>query len=171
MTDPTPRPDAAPPRRAAGPHDLLNLDQLKAMSGLAFIQGIVEGRLPEPPICETMRFRMIEASEGRVVFEGRPEFRHYNPIGGVHGGWFGTVLDSCMACAVQTTLAAGFGYTTLEYRVNIVRPLFEEGEAVRAIGSALHVGRRTGTAEGKLVGAESGKLYAFGTTTCLVIAL
>ncbi|MEL6278213.1 MAG: PaaI family thioesterase [Pseudomonadota bacterium] len=153
------------------PDQLMSVEQMRSMSGLEFIQGIVEGRHPAPPICRTMNFHFLEATKGRVVCEGTPLFKHYNPIGGVHGGWFGTLIDSCVACAVQTALPQGFGYTTLEYRVNITRPLLEGSEKVHAIGEVLHVGRRTGTAEGKIVGADTGKLYAFGTTTCLVLEL
>lgn len=160
-----------PPLFVESADQLLTLETMRSLSGLEFIQGIQQGRYPAPPICQTMNFTMIEAVEGRVVFEGRPHFAHYNPLGGVHGGWFGTLLDSCMACAVQTTLAAGFGYTTLEYRVNITRPLMESSEPVHAVGETLHVGRRTGTSEGKLIGADSGKLYAFGTTTCLIMEI
>lgn len=163
--------DTPPPVFAQSPADLLSLDELKKMSGFDFLSGIADGRLPAPPICRPMNFRMVEVAEGRVAFEGRPTFDHYNPIGGVHGGWFGTLLDSCMACAVQSTLPVGAGYTTLEYRVNIVRPLFEGGETVRAEGLCLHAGRRTGIAEGKLVGCDSGKLYATGATTCLIMTL
>ena len=150
---------------------LVGVDEIKEMTGLDFIAGVASGRFPSPPICQTLNFKMIEAAAGRVVFEGEPLFEHYNPLGAVHGGWFGALLDSCMACAVQTRLPRGYGYTTLEYRVNIVRPLHETSELVHAVGEALHVGKRTGAAEGKLIGVESGKLYAFGTTTCLVMEL
>ena len=95
----------------------------------------------------------------------------YNPSGAVHGGWYGTLLDSCMACAVQTKLPKGFGYTTLEYKVNLLRPIFETTEDVLAVGEVDHVGRRTGVATGKIVGAESGKLYATGSTTCIVMEI
>ncbi|MEO1329884.1 MAG: PaaI family thioesterase [Pseudomonadota bacterium] len=163
----------APPQTffPESPEQLVSLERLAEMSGLEFIRGMAEGRLPAPPIARLMDFALHEVAEGRVVFRGRPRFEHYNPIGGVHGGWFGTLLDSCMACAVQTTLPKGFGYTTLEYRVNIVRPLFEDSEAVLARGDVLHAGKRTAAAEGKLLGEDSGKLYAFGTTTCLVMPL
>ncbi len=153
------------------PEDQPSLERIASMSGLDFILGILEGRIPAPPICRPMNFRLVAAEHGRAVFEGAARFDHYNPIGGVHGGWFGTLLDSCMACAVQTTLPRGFGYTTLEYRVNIVRPVFETSEAMRAEGVCLHTGKRTAAAEGKMVGVDSGKLYAFGVSTCLVMAL
>ncbi|MEM7509019.1 MAG: PaaI family thioesterase [Pseudomonadota bacterium] len=150
--------------------DLLSLEQIAKISGLDFICGIAEGRYPAPPIARTLSYRMVEVEEGRVVFRGQPDFTHYNPIGTVHGGWFGTLLDSCMACAVQTCLPAGTSYTTLEYKLNILRPAFESTGPLDAIGEAIHVGRRTATAEGRLVDT-GGKIYATGTTTCLVMKL
>lgn len=150
---------------------ILRPDQIGSMSGLAFLQGIRDGRLPGPPIARTLNFRLVEVEEGRVVFRGEPTFDAMNPIGAVHGGWFGTILDSCMACAFQSTLPRGKGYTTLEYKVNIVRPLLADGTAVLATGLVEHGGRRTGVATGTLRGAEDGKLYATGSTTCIVIDL
>lgn len=160
-----------PPFTPSGPEELLSREELAAMTGLEFLQGIVEGRLPAAPIAKTLDMALIEAVEGRVTFSGQPGFHHYNPIGGVHGGWFGTLLDSCMACAVQTRLPKGVSYTTLEYKINIVRGVTEKTGPVHGIGEATHVGRRTGTAEGRVVGAEDGKLYAFGTTTCLILPI
>ena len=104
------------------------------------------------------------------MFEGIPGPEHYNPIGTVHGGYTCTLLDSAMSCAVQSMCAAGMAYTTLELKVNLVRPITTETGPVRAEGSVIHVGRRTGTAEGKLLDA-SGKLLAHGTTTCLIFPL
>ncbi|MEM6549889.1 MAG: PaaI family thioesterase [Pseudomonadota bacterium] len=150
--------------------ELLSPADLASMTGLDFIRGMAEGRLPAPPICEAMNFRLEDVAEGRAVFVGIAEFRHYNPIGTVHGGWVGTMLDSCMACAVQTTLAAGRGYTTLEFKVNIVRPIFESTGPLRAIGTVSHSGRRTAVAEGRLE-APAGTLFATGSTTCLVMDL
>lgn len=141
-----------------------------SMSGLDFIRAIHEGRLPGAPIAATLDYDLIEVEKGRVVFAGRAKFEAYNPIGSVHGGWFGTLLDSCMACAVQTMLPAGKGYTTLEYKINILRAATVESGLIRAEGRAVHAGRRTATAEGRMVG-EDGKLYATGTTTCLVLDL
>jgi uncharacterized protein (TIGR00369 family) len=126
--------------------------------------------LPAPPICRTVGFRLAEVGDGRVVFEGAPGFEHFNVLGGAHGGWFGILLDSCMGCAVHTRLARGTGYTTLEYKVNIIRPAGPETGMLRAIGEATHVGRRTAVAEGRLVDS-SGKLFARGTTTCLIFDL
>lgn len=157
-------------RFAAGPADLLQPADVVHLSGLDFLQGIVEGRYPAPPIARVLNYWLTEVRPGFAEFQGQPLFDFYNPIGSVHGGWFGTLLDSCMACAVQTMAKAGQGYTTLEYRVNIIRPLFETSEPVRATGHCLSFGNRTATAEGKIHGVESGKLYAFGTTTCLVMS-
>lgn len=156
---------------ARSPADLPGAAELAEISGLEFLEAIRDGRLPGPPIGETLGFRLIEVESGRAVFRGMPGFSAYNPLGSVHGGWFGTLLDSCMACAVQSALPKGLGYTTLEYKVNILRPLFEETGPVLAIGDADHVGRRTGVANGRIVGEEDGKLYATATTTCLVMAL
>jgi len=158
-------------RHADKIEDLATRETIASMSGLEFIQSIQRGELPAPPISKTLDYWMEEALEGKVTFRGKPFFGAMNPIGTIHGGWFGTLLDSCMACAVQTMLPAGQGYTTLEYKVNVIRPLFPSSGEVLAIGEASHVGRRTGIAEGRIVGAEDGKLYATGSTTCMVFSL
>jgi uncharacterized protein (TIGR00369 family) len=146
------------------------LTLLKDMSGLEFLRRIVDGRLPRPPITETLGFDLAEVSPGFALFTMTPQFRHYNPIGTVHGGVAATLLDSCMSCAVQTTIEAGLGYTTLEIKVNMVRPITEKTGPVRAEGRALHTGRRSATAEGKILDA-AGTLLAHGTTTCIVFPL
>lgn len=145
--------------------------QVAPLTGLEYMTAIMTGELPAAPIARTMGFWMEEVSHGRCVFRGRPRFNVYNPIGSVHGGWFGAILDSALACAVHSTLPAGKGYTTLEYKVGLVRPVFEGGQDFLAIGEMIHSGRRTGASEAKLVGAEDGKTYATGTTTCLVLDL
>jgi uncharacterized protein (TIGR00369 family) len=104
-----------------------------------------------------MGFHLVEAEENRAVFEGVPEYRHYNPIGTVHGGFAATLLDSALGCAVQTALPAGKAYTTMEFKVNLLRPLTEAVPLVRAEGKLLHAGRTVATAEGRLVGPD-GKL-------------
>ena len=146
------------------------LEALRQHGGLEFLQQILAGKRPQPPIAELIGFHLIEVSPGHVVFSGTPEARHYNPIGTVHGGYACTLLDSCMACAVQASLPAGQGYTTLELKVNLVRPITAETGPVQAVGNTVHVGRRTGTAEGKLLDAR-GKLLAHGTTTCMIFDL
>ena len=146
------------------------LETVRTMSGLAFLQAIRDGTLPAPPMARTLGFHLAEIEHGRAVFEGRPAAEHYNPIGTVHGGFAATLLDSCMACSVQSTLAQGFGYTTLEFKINLVRALTDTTGTVRAEGRVLVAGRRVATAEGRLVDA-AGKLYAHGTTTCLIMEL
>ncbi|QPH52511.1 PaaI family thioesterase [Pontivivens ytuae] len=158
-----------PPYYAKSAEDLPTREDIATRSGLDFIRDMLEGNLAAPPIAETLDYWLEEVEERRVVFRGKPAFKAMNPIGTIHGGWFGTLLDSCMACAVQTTLPKGQGYTTLEYKVNIVRPLFPHSGEVRAIGTVSHAGRRTAVAEGQIVGVEDGKLYATGSTTCMVI--
>ncbi|MEL6582205.1 MAG: PaaI family thioesterase [Pseudomonadota bacterium] len=159
------------PKWPAGPEELMTPAQIAELSGLEFITGIKEGRLPAPPIARALHYRMTHVAVGRVVFTGEPHFDAMNPIGSIHGGWFGTLLDSCMACAVQTHLPKGRAYTTLEYKINILRPLRFDSGAVEAIGETIHVGRRTATAEGKMVGVEDGKTYATGSTTCMIFDL
>ena len=155
---------------AQSPKELPSLADMRAMSGLEFMQRIKSGELPAAPIGETLNYDLETVEEGRIVFAGTPGFASYNPIGTVHGGWFGTLLDSCMACAVQTRLPAGKAYTTLEYKINILRAATVETGRLRAIGEAIHVGRRTGVAEGRIED-EAGKIYATGSTTCLVFDL
>jgi len=145
-------------------------DALKSLSGLEFLGRIIAGTLPPPPIAETLDFLLIEAERGRIVFQSHPHKRHYNPLGSVHGGYFCTLLDSALGCAVHSMLPAGTGYTTLELKVNLVRPLTDRTGLIRAEGHVVHVGKSTGIAEGRIVDAE-GKLYAHATTTCLIFAL
>ena len=135
--------------------------------GLGFLQAMLQGELPYPPIMETLNFCLIDCEKGRVTFQGTPQFAHYNPIGSVHGGWFCAILDSALGCAVQSTLPRGKGYTTLELKVNMIRPLTEKTGPVRAEGRIIHSGGQTAVAEATLVDSN-GKLYAAATTTCLV---
>lgn len=139
------------------------------MRGLDFIKAMFGGSLPSPPITATIDFTGAEAEEGRVVFTGEPKEFMYNPIGTVHGGYAMTLLDSAMACAVHTTLAAGERYTTLDLNVNFVRPITAETGRVRCEGKIVHRGGTIATAEGRLTAETSGKLLAHATTTCLVI--
>lgn len=143
---------------------------LKSMSGLEFLQAIADGRLPRPPISKIMGFTLVALEHGAVSFEGHPGQEHYNPIGSVHGGYAATLLDSCMGCAVQSTLPAGTGYTTLEFKVSLLRGMTADTGPVRAHGKILTSGRRVATAEGQLVDGQ-GRLLATATTTCLVMPL
>jgi uncharacterized protein (TIGR00369 family) len=145
-------------------------EMLKSLSGIEYLQRIVDGRLPRPPITETLGFAITEVAPGFALFTMTPQFRHYNPIGTVHGGVAATLLDSCMSCAVQTHLQPGTGYTTLEIKVNMVRPITDKTGPIRAEGRSLHVGRRSATAEGRIFDM-AGTLLAHATTTCIIFAL
>jgi uncharacterized protein (TIGR00369 family) len=140
---------------------------LLSYDGLSFLKAVIAGDLPAPPILETVGFTLAEVETGRAVFVGTPEFRHYNPIGGVHCGFAATLLDSAVGCAVHSTLAKGEAYTTLELKLNLVRPLTDKTGPVRAEGRVVHRGRTVATAEGYLKDAAD-KLYAHATTTCMV---
>lgn len=148
--------------------DLLSPQTVLSMSGLEFMQGMLRGEFPAPPIGRTLGYKLHDVSEGRAVFRGTPEFKVMNPIGSVHGGWYGTLLDSAMACSIQTTLAQGQTYTTLEYKVNLVRGI-PIGTEIECVGQAVHSGRSTAVATGEIRGVEDGRLYASGSTTCLVM--
>lgn len=156
------------PLFAADPSGLLPPEVLGAMSGLEFMRGILDGTLPHPPIGQTLGFLLDQVEDGRVVFRGAPAFGALNLMGTVHGGWYGTLLDSAMACAVMTKLPRGSLYTTLEYKVNIIRAV-PIGREIVAEGIVSHSGRSTGIAEGTIRDAETGALYATGSTTCLIM--
>jgi uncharacterized protein (TIGR00369 family) len=139
------------------------------MTGLDYLRGIIDGRFPAPPISRVLGFALVEVEEGRAVFAVQPEERHYNPIGLVHGGLLATLLDSAMGCAVHSTLASAGAYTTLEIKVNFTRPVRMDTGLLRAEAKIIHRGKQTATAEG-VVRDEKGRVYAHGTTTCLLIA-
>jgi uncharacterized protein (TIGR00369 family) len=140
---------------------------LKSYDGLGFLRAMIAGTVPQPPIAEVLGFHLVEAEPGRVVFEGTPELRHYNPIGSVHGGFAATLLDSALACAIATTMLKGDLWTTLELKLNFVRGMTEDTGPVRAEGRIIHRGRTVATSEGDLKDA-AGKLYAHATTTCMI---
>jgi uncharacterized protein (TIGR00369 family) len=140
---------------------------LRTYDGLGFLKAIIAGTLPQPPISEVLGFHLREADNGRAVFEVVPEFRHYNPIGTVHGGLAATLLDSALGCAIFSTLLKGDAWTTLELKLNFVRPLSKDTGPVRAEGRIIHRGRTVATSEGDLKD-RAGKLYAHATTTCMI---
>ncbi|MBO9451491.1 PaaI family thioesterase [Tropicibacter sp. R16_0] len=140
------------------------------MSGLDLMQAVLNGDIPGAPIARTLGFAPYLVEEGKVIFRGTPTEAATNPHGGVHGGWYGTLLDSCMACAVWTKVPAGSTYTTLEYKVNIIRPI-KLGTQIEAIGITDHAGRSTGIAHGEIRGVDDGKLYATGSTTCIIMKM
>jgi uncharacterized protein (TIGR00369 family) len=135
--------------------------------GLEVLQAMLRGELPGPPIMRTLDFTLVDVGEGRAVFQGTPGPDHFNPMGGVHGGWYATLLDSALGCAVHTMMPAGRAYTTAELGVNLVKAIGPKVQRVRAEGQVLHCGRQLATAQARLVGPD-GTLYAHATTTCLV---
>ena len=145
-------------------------ERVAAMDGLALMQAMMAGELPFAPIARTLDFLLMEVAPGRAVFQGTPGPAHYNPMGGVHGGWYATLLDSALGCAVHTLMPAGRGYTTAELGVNLVRAIGPKVQRVRAIGEVVHCGRQLATATARLVGPD-GTLYAHGSTTCLVFEI
>lgn len=149
------------------PHGFIDPVQTGGMSGMEILEAMLAGEVPSPPIREPMNFWLYAVGPGTAEFRGVPEHRHCNPMGSVHGGWYGTVLDSVMGCAVMSRLPAGVGYTTLEYKVNITRPV-AIGSEVSVIGTSQHAGRRTGVANAEMRGVEDGKLYATASTTCIM---
>jgi uncharacterized protein (TIGR00369 family) len=160
---------AAARARSTGP-GVSPIEALRAQPGLTFLQGMIDGRVPRPPICDVLNFQLIEVGPGRALFQGTPQAEYYNPLGSVHGGWSATLLDSCMGCAVHSALAAGQGYTTVEFKLNLVRPIMPDTGPLRAEGKIVNAGRTIATSEGRLFGPD-GKLYAHGTETCLIFPL
>jgi uncharacterized protein (TIGR00369 family) len=142
-------------------------ETLLSYDGLGFLKAMIDGTLPQPPMCATLGFHLAEAAQGFAAFEGLPEFRHYNPIGTVHGGFAATLLDSALGCAIFSTMAKGETWTTLEMKFNLVRPLSKDTGPVRAEGRIIHRGRTLATSDGTLKD-RAGKLYAHATTTCMV---
>lgn len=145
-------------------------EQVVGRSGLELMQAMLRGELPTAPIARTLDFQLIEVDEGRAVFQGTPGPAHLNPMGTVHGGWYATLLDSALGCAVHTMMPPGRAYTTAELGVNLVKAIGPKVQRVRAEGRVLHSGRQLATAEARLVGPD-GTLYAHATTTCLVFEL
>jgi uncharacterized protein (TIGR00369 family) len=140
----------------------------KTMSGIQYMRAIQTGELPPPPIAELIGMQVAEVDEGRVVFTAEPAEYHYNPLGTVHGGVTATLLDSALGCTVQSLLPAGTGYTTLELKVNYLRPITSKTGTVYCEGKIIHLGGRIATAEARVTDA-SGKLYAHATTTCIIL--
>lgn len=154
-------------KRASGlnPHEVL-----KKLTGLEIFQKAMAGELLTTPFAETLDYRLIEVEKGRVVFGSLPSVKFSNPLGTMHGGYLATLLDSAMACAVHTTLDAGKGCTSLEFKINFVRPVFESTGYIKAEGTTINVGKQIATSEGKIFD-EKGKLYAHGTTTLMIYDL
>jgi len=148
--------------------DVLSMQEILEIPGLEMMKGILTGIYPAAPIAKILNYKVHAVERGRVVFRGTPNLDSLNPMGTLHGGWYGTILDSAMACAVMTTLPAGKIQTTLEFKVNIIRTI-PLGTTVDAIGTVEHAGRSTGVAVGRIVDVDTGKLYASSSTTCIIM--
>ncbi|MGI9319018.1 MAG: PaaI family thioesterase [bacterium] len=140
---------------------------LESMSGLEIIQAIIDGKLPHPSIAETIPMTFLEAEKGRVVFEATATEKHMNPMGGTHGGFASTVMDSVTGCAVHTMLEPGIPYGTIDLAVRMVRPI-PRGVRLIAEGKIVNLSRSLGVSEGSLKD-HSGKLYAHATSSCMII--
>lgn len=144
-------------------------EEMAGLSGLDFLREMIAGRLPAPPIAQTLGFLLVEAEPGRAVFEGVPGPSLLNPLGSVHGGWALTLIDSATGCALHTELPAGFGYTTVETKANFTRAIAPDGGAVRCEGRLVTKGRQIATAEARLLAAD-GRILAHGTSTLIILA-
>ena len=140
------------------------------MTGLELMRAMADGRLPGAPIAALMNMRARSADPGTVTFEADPGPEHYNPLGTVHGGWAATLLDSCMGCAVHTTLPAGTGFTSIDINITFVRAVTAATGTVTAVGEVINAGRRVATVRGTLTDA-AGKILAHGTSSCLIMEL
>lgn len=143
-------------------------DTMLSTSGLILLKKIVKGELPQPTISKAMNFYMAEASEGRMVFRGAPLDEHYNPAGTVHGGWYAAILDSALFCCVWTKVPIGQFATTVEIKVNLIRPMTQATGEVISEANVVHIGRTIATSEATLK-TPDGKLIAHGTSTCAII--
>lgn len=148
--------------------DLPTMDFMLEHTGLEFMQAMLDGKISAPPIVSHLNFALRKVDFGTTTFRGSPKFEALNSLRTVHGGWYGTALDSALGCAVMTTLPKGRMYTTSEFKVNLIRGL-KVGVEVDIIGKCVHSGRSTAVATADIVGVEDGKLYATGSTTCLVM--
>ena len=145
-------------------------EDLAKYAGLDLLQRLIAGEYPAPPIAGLLNFTLVEVAEGRAVFVGLPGERHLNPLGGVHGGWTAAIMDSALACCVQTTLQKGEAYTTAEFKVNLTRPILPGMGEVVCEGRVVHKGRTLAVSEASLKD-KNGKLLAFGTETCSIFPL
>jgi uncharacterized protein (TIGR00369 family) len=152
---------------ASKSYGTVSAEQRRALGGLAFVQGLVDGTLPLNTIAQTLGYDVSEAESGRVVVTLVPDDSHLNPSGTVHGGLAATLLDSAMGLAIWSTLEKGLGQTTLEFKISLIRPITSGMGVIRAEGTVLNRGRRVGSAEGRITD-ERGRLLAHGTTTCLI---
>ena len=139
----------------------------KDMTGLGFLTAMCDGQIPPPSISETIPMHPIEVTAGMIKFEVEADNRHLNPLGGIHGGFAATVLDSVTGCAVHTLLEAGVGYGTIDLNIKMCRPI-PRNQKLIAVGTMINMSKNLAISEGKIVDSE-GKLYAHATATCMII--
>ncbi len=159
--------EAATRSRLAGKAGVATPQQAAGKTGLEKMQAQLRGDAPYPHMADTMDFFMVDIAFGEATFQGTPQLKHFNPMGGIHGGWFATIMDSAFGCAVISALPVDYGFTTAELSLNIVRGATDKTGPMRAIAKVLHCGRQLATVEAKIVDV-SGKLYAHGTSTCML---
>ena len=140
-----------------------------ALTGLEILTRMISGELPMPPMAQVMDMRPVLAEHGRVVFTSTPKADFLNPMGTVHAGYALTLLDTVLACAVHSTLAAGQTYTTLEVKANFVRAILPDSGLLTVEGKILSAGRRVGTSEAKITDTK-GRLLAHASTTCIIFS-
>jgi uncharacterized protein (TIGR00369 family) len=162
--------EAAPAASHYMQFDALPLAKIKDMDGLTVLREMIAGNLPPPPISRTLGFRLAEVDDGYAMFKGMPAADYLNPLGAVHGGWAATLLDSALGCAVHTTMKPGEAYTTVEFKVNLVRPIMPDTGEVTCEGRLVHRGGRIATSEATLKSGD-GKLLAHGTETCIIFPM
>ena len=148
-------------------YDVADRAAIAGMTGIEMLRAMIAGLLPAPPIARGLNFRLIEVEEGRALFEGMPGPEHRNPLGGVHGGWPLTLIDSAAGCALHTMMPAGVGYTTVETKANFTRPL-TPGKTYRCEGRVISRGRQIALSEATLT-APDGKVCAHGTSTLIIL--
>lgn len=149
------------------PVGIAPMEEVLSRTGLQLMQDMFAGKLPPAAIGRTMDFLLVHISDGKAIFQGTPSDAHLNPMGTVHGGWFATLLDSALGCAVHTKMPVGRAYTTTELSVQMIKAITPKVQRLRAIGEVVHTGRQLAVAHGRLEGPD-GTLYAHATTTCLV---
>jgi len=141
----------------------------QTMAGIDFLRAMMNGQLAQCAYQQTMDYDLVEVGNGRVVFAGKAAEYMLNPLGSVHGGYYAGMLDSALGCAIHSRLPAGQTYTTLEFKLNMVRAIPTDGRVIRAIGEVVHPGRKIATSEARLED-DGGKLYAHATCSCMIFS-
>lgn len=149
---------------------VISHEVIASMSGLEFLQGIIEGKFPAPLMAQALQFRLLEVGEGTCTFTGIAKGNYLNPMGTTHGGYSATLLDSALGCCVHTLCPVGYACTSIELKVNFVRPILPETGRLFARAHVVHSGRQIATSEGRLED-ENGKLYSHGSQTCSIFKI